>query len=67
MPEPTTSTAAVAAGGLATAAAVGEALGIDAQALLWANKHMAARQWNRVAFCVICVLLVVIAGLWEGK
>lgn len=35
MPEPTTSTAAVAAGGLATAAAVGEALGIDAQALLW--------------------------------
>ena len=38
-----------------------------AQALLWGDKCHAARQWNRVAFCVIVLLLVVIAGLWEGK
>ena len=38
-----------------------------AQARLWGDKCHAARQWNRVAFCVIVLLLVVIAGLWEGK
>ena len=37
------------------------------QACLYREKYWAARQWNRVAFCVIVLLLMAIAGIWEGK